>query len=414
MAVYIKQVSENSLASSNGIIPGWILLKINGNNINNFLDLQFYAAEPELIVELQDKKGNQTIIEIENDYESNLGIEIRAHSCRTCCNKCVFCFVDQMPPNMRNSLYVKDDDYVFSFVYGNFITLTNLTTTEFERIRNQRISPLYVSVHTTNPALHKKMLRYQLDFNIMEKLQQLAAADIQMHTQVVVIPGWNDGEELQRTLQQLTQLQVLSVGIVPVGLTKFRQQLPKIRNLNSKEAQAILQLSKKYPNVFCSDEIYLLADEKLPNTEFYEDFPQLENGIGMIRLLWDNWQANKQNFLVDINESSDKLVFITGKLVAPYIQKIVNEINNPFPNKARLKAVANNFFGQTVTVTGLLTATDILQQIELVEDEIAVFSSNLFNPDNYTLDGMSQKELKEKLGGKLLVVDEEFADWKFI
>jgi putative radical SAM enzyme (TIGR03279 family) len=414
MAVYIKRIAPNSLASNNGILPGWVLLKINGKNINNFLDLQFYAADPELIFLLQDEHGNEHIIEVENDFSTNLGIEIQFHSCRTCCNKCIFCFVDQMPQNLRQSLYVKDDDYVFSFVYGNFITLTNLSETDFDKIIEQRISPLYISVHTTNPVLHQKMLRYQFQFNILEKLQQLTAAGIQLHTQIVVVPEWNDGMELQQTLQQLTKLKVLSVGIVPVGLTRFRQNLPKIRNITSKEAKKILQLSKKFPNVFCSDEIYLLADQPLPSYQFYKDFPQLENGIGMLSLLLRNWRNSKQKFLQFIDDLPYKVVFITGKLVAEYIKNIVEEINEKIPQKARIKVVKNNFFGETVTVSGLLTATDILQQVKLAKDEIVAFSSNLFNSEFYTLDGMKQAELKKKLGNKLLIIDEEFVDWKLV
>ncbi|MDY6915277.1 MAG: hypothetical protein SVM86_03035, partial [Candidatus Cloacimonadota bacterium] len=194
MSVYIKSVRKNSLAAKAGLKKKFQLLSINENHINNFLDLQFYANEEILKIKFIDNNDNLEEVTIFKESETNLGIEIFSKKCRTCCNNCIFCFVDQMPSKMRKSLYLKDDDYVFSFIYGNFITLTNLSNIEFDRIIEQHISPLYISVHTTNPVLHKKMLRYKKkDFNILNKLKQLSAAGIQMHTQIVVVPGWNNG-----------------------------------------------------------------------------------------------------------------------------------------------------------------------------------------------------------------------------
>ena len=321
-----------------------------------------------------------------------------------------------MKPNFRKTLYIKDDDYRLSFVFGNYITLTNISETQLKRIINQKLSPLYISVQTTNPSLHKKMLRYKMEFKILNQLKILTKNGIKLHTQIVILPGWNDGNELHRTLKDLDSLgsSVLSIGIVPVGLTKFRKSLLQLKTVTPAQACELLKLAEKYPRTYCSDEIYLLAEKKIPEEDFYEDFPQLENGIGMIRLLLENWKDNKEDFISEIRELEHNFVFITGKLAYNHINLIANEINSALKNKIRVVEISNNFFGKTVTVTGLLSAEDIMSQINLKPHEIAVVSSNIFNQDGFTLDDISTKTLKNKLNGKLLIIDEEFSDWEFV
>jgi len=415
MAVTINDIIDGSLADKSKLNINDRIISINGNDINDFLDLQFYTADEILEIIYLDVSGKEHKIEIIQDWETPVGIIPREHKCRTCANDCIFCFVDQMPDNLRNTLYIKDDDYRFSFVFGNFITLTNLSDKDISRMIEQKLNPIYISVHTTNPVLHKKMLRYKHDFNIMEKLEFLSKNGIEFHTQIVVIPGWNDGKELESTLIDLTspKLNSLSVGIVPVGLSKFRNSLTQLSPANSKQAAQILKLSSGFPRTYCSDEIYLLANETIPPEDYYDDYPQLENGIGMIRLLLENWKLYKDEFISEIQTMNEKIVFITGKLAYSTILGISDDINKTLPNKTRTVKILNHAFGENVTVAGLLTASDILDQVNLEINEIPAFSSNIFNDDDLTIDGISKEKLKQLLGSQLLIINEEFDEWIF-
>lgn len=416
MPIKIKAISPDSLATERDILVDDLILEINGNPINDFLDLQFYGSDEHLLIKLKTPKGSLKKISIFQDWSKPLGIEPEMHQCRTCINNCIFCFVDQMRSGYRKSLYIKDDDYRLSFVYGNFITLTNFTDFHIQRIIQQKLSPLYVSVHSTNPQLHKKMLRYSRDFNILESLKQLVSGGIEIHTQIVIVPGWNDGEELDRSLRELNDLgeNILSIGIVPVGLTKFRNSLTSINPVNKEIASNILEIAGKYPRTFCSDEIYIKAESEIPDEDFYEGYPQLENGIGMSRMFLENWDFEKEDFLAEIKNINKKLLFITGKSAAITIQKIIDDINLSIPDKARIIAIQNDFFGPTVTVAGLLTSEDILSQIDLTEEEIPVICSCIFNDDDLTLDGVHIQDFKNKLGKSLLMIDEEFTSWEII
>ena len=415
MPITVNDIIIGSLADNSKLSIHDRIISINGNDINDFLDLQYHAADEILEIIYLDSSGIEHELEIVQDWETPVGIIPRDHKCRTCANDCIFCFVDQMPDNLRNTLYIKDDDYRFSFVFGNFITLTNLSDKDISRMIEQKLNPVYISVHTTNPVLHKKMLRYKHDFNIMEKLKFLSQNGIEFHTQIVVIPGWNDNKELESTLIDLTspELNSLSVGIVPVGLSKFRDSLTPLSPVNSMQAAQILKLSSGFLRTYCSDEIYLLANEKIPPEDFYDDYPQLENGIGMIRLLLENWKLNKNEFISEIQKIKEKIVFITGKLAYSTILGISDEINKILPNKTRTIKIINYTFGENVTVAGLLNASDILDQVKLEVNEISALSSNLFNDDDLTIDGMSKEKLKQMFGNKLLIINEEFDEWIF-
>ncbi len=415
MPIIINNIIGGSLADNSNLKINDRILSINGNEINDFLDLQFYTADEILEIIYLDNSGIEHKLEIHQNWETPVGIIPQQHKCRTCTNNCIFCFIDQMPDNLRNTLYIKDDDYRFSFVFGNFITLTNLSDKDLSRMIEQKLNPLYISVHTTNPVLHKKMLRYKHDFNIMEKLKFLSKNGIEFHTQIVVIPDWNDGKELENSLIDLTspELNSLSVGIVPVGLTKFRSSLTQLSPVNSKQAVHILKLSSKFPRTYCSDEIYFLANEEIPPEEFYDGYPQLENGIGMIRLLLENWKLNKDDFISDILSMTEKIVFITGKLAYSTISEISEEINQKYPRKTKVVKITNYAFGKNITVAGLLNTSDILDQVKLEKNEIPALSSNIFNEDDLTIDGMSKEKLRQLFDSKLLIINEEFEEWIF-
>ena len=412
MSLKIKKITADSLADKIGLNSGDTILEINNNPIEDFLDLQFYSADETLKFKYRSdsKILFKTIIQ---DWSLPVGIEPELHKCRTCTNNCIFCFVDQMSRGSRLSLNMKDDDYKLSFVYGNFITLTNLTDRDYQKIFAQHLSPLYISVHTTDTVLHKKILRYQQDFNIREKLQILSDNGIDLHTQIVVIPGWNDGEHLVKTLEDLSDpgYHILSIGVVPVGLTKFRKSLTALSTVTPKNACDIIDLTSNYPNTYCSDEFFLLANRDLPPEEYYNDYPQLENGIGMLRLFLTNWEINKNKFLIELKKLKYHPVFICGDLVQKYLQKISIEIELYTNKICRTQVINNEYFGKTVTVTGLLTGADIIAQTELKDNEIAVLSNGIFNPDGITLDNISKQEMYEKFGKRLIIIDEEFADW---
>ncbi len=416
MALRIKNIVLESWADELEIMPGERVISINHNNINDFVDLQFYGADEELVLEIQRLNGELEIFEISDYWAKPLGIIAEDHVCRQCINNCIFCFIDQMPPGQRESLYIKDDDHCFSFYYGNFITLTNLTQRDYDKIIEQHLSPLYISVHTTNPALHRQMLRYNREFDLMERLRFLSDNEVSFHTQIVVVPGYNDGLELIRTLDDLDNLgdNCLSIGIVPVGLTKYRQDLTALQPVTESEARRLLKVSADYTRTWCSDEIYIKAGRKIPASDFYDEYEQLENGIGMIRMMFNVWEDEKQHFLRDIKKITKKLVFISGELAAPFLERIAADINRKLPDMVRVQSIINNYFGEAVTVTGLLTWQDIRAQLHLAKDEMAVFCSNTFNSEGITLDGASQSDIIEELNGQIMIVDEEFMDWEVL
>ncbi len=417
MSLIVKKIEDNSLAAKYGIEVGDRLISINGKNINDFLDLQFYGADPQLKIVIRDKFGRLKELNIIQDWELPLGIEPEEHRVRTCANHCIFCFVDQMRPDLRKSLFIKDDDYRFSFVFGNFITLTNFSKNDYQKVVEQKLSPLYISVHTTNPILHKKMLRYDInDFNILDKLRFFSENNIDFHTQIVIVPDWNDKEELKRTLSDLSSehLNTLSIGIVPVGITKFRKNLNPIKRVDKSLAAELIEISKHYPKAYCSDEIYLLAEKEIPEENYYDDYPQLENGIGMIRLFLENWKYEKKAFVNFVNKIKKDIVFITGELFYTYMKKVADELNEIAKVKSRVIKIRNDYLGESVTVAGLLTATDIINQTDLAKNEIPAFSGNMFNTDDITLDNVSKSDLKKMLNSDLLIIDEEFAGWEMI
>jgi NifB/MoaA-like Fe-S oxidoreductase len=260
------------------------------------------------------------------------------------------------------------------------------------------------------------MLRYKHDFEILPTLRQLSQAGISFHTQIVVVPGWNDGPELERSLRELSapDINALTIGIVPVGITKFRESLTPISRVDGNQAAAVLDLASHYPKAFCSDEFYLLSQSPIPPAEFYDDFAQLENGIGMTRLLLDNWAEVQDDFCDDLALAGKRFVFVCGKLIQPVIQQIANQISQRTGLPVRVQTIDNQFLGSMVTVTGLLAAQDIFAQLQLAEDEVPVFSGGMFNDDLLTIDNVEQAAFPRHFGKAIMVVQEEFDDWEMV
>jgi len=421
MPLHVSNIVNSSPAKKLGIKPGAILFSINGNHIEDIIDYQFYILQSACEITFQNPNSDQETKTWRNTFKEPFGLEFESPECKQCINNCIFCFVDQMPSGMRESLYVKDDDYLFSYMFGNFITLTNLTERVINKVIERKISPLYISVHTTNPELHKKMMNYNRDFNIIETLKRLGDSDIKMHTQLVLVPDYNDKKELERSLRDLTdpKLNVSSIGIVPVGLTKYSEDLCKLRTFTSEECQEIITISEKikhetgFRNLFCSDEIFLNAQADIPQDSYYHEYEQIENGIGMVRKLWNNWEMNKERFFEQIEDLQLGVNFVTGVSGAKALNPIIDNLTDRFPGLSfRTTVVKNNYFGHSVTVTGLLTWKDIETQIRFDKGEIVAFSSNIFNHDDRTLDDISLGEIADIVEEEFLLIEELFDSWE--
>ena len=321
-----------------------------------------------------------------------------------CACNCIFCFVDQIHPDARASLKVKDDDFRLSFFHGNFITLSNLTNKDYERIIEQHLSPLYISVHNTNDTLRQKIMRYKKEIPVMEKLAFLAENGITLHTQIVLIPGWNDGVELERTVFDLSSLYpaVQSIGIVPVGLTKFRKNLTTLRKVSKVQAKEVILQSKKWRAQFqekygsgivsIADEFFLLADLPIPENDYYEGYPQIENGIGLVRDFIDNWDDYSDELIKQ--HRNKKLLFVTGVLFFPILKGLIDELNSKEDQKWKVVQVENKFLGKDVTVAGLLAGRDVKRAIQNEDYDVLLLPDEIFNVDGVTLDNYTIENLK--------------------
>lgn len=405
----ITGVDKRSVAQKHGLRAGDFLLSLNGEPVIDEIDYQALIAGDRVEMEIE-RDGKVQLIHIRKEEGEALGLhfgQTMALSPRTCHNNCVFCFIAQMPPKLRQTLYVKDDDWRYSLMMGNFVTLTNVNESEFDRIIRRKASPLYVSVHTTNPQLRCRMMNNRFAGDIMEKLTRLKEAGIRFHCQIVTCPGWNDGEELMRTLRDLRSLApaAQTVAMVPVGLTKFRDGLENLRCFTSEEAARLLDLIAPFQQecretlgttfAFPSDEFYCLAGREIPSEDWYENYPQIENGVGLLRKMESEIEeiaAFEKKF--DMDEPVEDKVYVipTGKSVTPHLKRWA-ETYAPANVKVRVITVPNRFFGETVTVTGLLTGGDILSALtpEAVEgaDEILLASSTLRHERDLFLDDMS-------------------------
>lgn len=420
MAVKIYDVTIGSHADKAGIKKGETLLSINSNEIVDVLDYRFYQVNRKLTLEVEDENKNVRTIEMTKGEYEEIGLEFetylmdKQHSCR---NKCIFCFIDQLPKGMRESLYFKDDDSRLSFLFGNYITLTNITEHEIDRIIKMHISPINVSVHTTNPELRCKMMNNRFAGDTLKYLKRFADAGITLNCQIVSCPGINDGDELVRTLTDLENLGVNMTAIVPVGLTRYRENLYPLVPYNKETAGQTIDIIEKMGDecvkkhgrriFFPGDEFYLLAEREIPSPEFYEDFSALEDGIGMIAYLTDDvgWKLEE----LDADESlCHKVTIACGEGVFPYMKRIMSMINEKFPNiTINTRAIKNNFFGGGVNVSGLVTGGDLIDQLrgDDLGDRLIIPSSMLRFENDLFLDDVSTDDVERDLGVTLVPVN---------
>lgn len=420
MAVKIFDVTTGSHADKAGIKKGETLLSINSNEIVDVLDYRFYQVNRKLTLEVEDEDKNVRTIEMTKGEYEEIGLEFetylmdKQHSCR---NKCIFCFIDQLPKGMRESLYFKDDDSRLSFLFGNYITLTNITEHEIDRIIKMHISPINVSVHTTNPELRCKMMNNRFAGDTLKYLKRFADAGITLNCQIVSCPGINDGDELVRTLTDLEALGVNMTAIVPVGLTRYRENLYPLVPYNKETAGQTIDIIEKMGDecvkkhgrriFFPGDEFYLLAERELPSPEFYEDFSALEDGIGMIAYLTDDvdWKLEE----LDADESlCHKVTIACGEGVFPYMKRIMSMINEKFPNiTINTRAIKNNFFGGGINVSGLVTGGDLIDQLrgDDLGDRLLIPSSMLRFENDLFLDDVSTDDVERELGVTLVPVN---------
>lgn len=421
MSTIITSVDRHSPAERAGIAAGEQLLTINGHEIIDVLDYRFYGYDTDCRLELREPSGAVRTVSLRKPEGRDLGLNfdtVLMDEMRSCANHCIFCFVDQMPPGMRQTLYFKDDDARLSFLQGNYITLTNLTDREAQRIIDLRISPINVSVHTTDPQLHCTMLGNKNALRSLDYIRAFCKAGIVMNGQIVVCPGWNDGDQLRRTLRDLTEMQFSSCSLVPVGITKYRQGLAKLRPVDAATAAEIIDIADEYGRenlerfgtrrFFCADELYLRAGRPLPRAEYYEGYRQLENGVGLMRSLEDDFLAGLAT--VDVPVRFSPFTIATGTAAAPFLQGLVQRAQADYPGlRGQVIAVENDFFGHTIDVAGLLTGQDISAQLRGRDlgDRVLIPIHMMRHGETVFLDDYTVERLSRELGVPVQVVDED-------
>ena len=405
----ITRVEAGSPAARNGLQEGDTLLSINGEEIIDQIDYQSLSARRHVILHIRKADGREWHTEIVKPAGRPLGLgfgESMELTPRVCRNKCVFCFIDQMPPGCRKSLYVKDDDWRMSLLMGNFITMTNMDDSEFDRVLRRRVSPLFISVHATEPDLRVKLMANPNAAKIMDRLNALKDRGIRFHCQIVLCPGLNDGVHLERTLETLYTLYpaAQSAALVPVGLTKYREGLYPLRPYTREEAQAVMAICEKWQQrflaqsatrfVFPSDEMICIAGHELPEEEYYENYPQIENGVGLMRQFLNGLIAASQK---GGSARPRRVILPSGVSIAPYLQKWIDTYG-PAGVEARVQPIQNRFFGETVTVTGLLTGRDILEQLDTRDaDEVILCNVTLREAGDLFLDDLPLADFRAAL-----------------
>ena len=410
--VEIKSVIRKSPADKAGIKGGDLLLKVNSHEINDFLDYQFYVEESSLKIEYEHKGSVKSVL-IKKDEYDDLGLEYETYLMdkeRRCKNKCIFCFIDQNPKGMRESIYFKDDDSRLSFLFGNYITLTNLSERDVERIIEMHITPVNISVHTMNKELRVKMMKNPKAGECLQIISYLAENGISINTQLVLCPGINDGDELRYSLQKLSELHpgVESIAVVPVGITKHRDGLFEMPQYTKETAADVIDIITEFGDKFkekfgtrlcyASDEFYLKAERPLPDAEYYEDYVQLENGVGMCTSFKDEFMSGLYDIADDTEER--KLSLATGEAAYPLIKELSDEVTKKFPNiKINVYKIENNFFGHTVTVAGLVTGRDLIDQLKGKElyDRLIIPDVMLRSEGDLFLDNISVEDVEEAL-----------------
>jgi len=429
----ISGVVPGSIAEDIGFEPGDALVSINGERPRDLIDYRFLCAEEELNLEVLDTLGQHHQISIEKDIDDELGLEFETalfDGLIQCNNRCPFCFIDQQPPGKRETLYLKDDDYRLSFLYGSYLTLTNLLPQEWERIERLRLSPLYVSVHATEPEVRSHLLKNPRAGQILKQLAWFQARRLQIHAQVVVCPGINDGAHLERTLRDLAQFHhgdvpaVISAAVVPVGLTRFRPQEDDLLPVTQSQAQTVIaqvqRLQQEFMQQFgtcfawLADEWFLIARQQVPPADHYEDYPQLGNGVGSIRQFLQRFEASAQSYLPAAVSSTRHYTWVVGNAVEHAFQPLVERLNQVEGLTVTMAALASDYWGRDITVTGLLTGHDLLQGLRgcSLGDAILLPAVMLKPSDTGNLaqtlflDDRSVAEVSHQLGCPILPVDD--------
>lgn len=428
MAVVIAAVEKGSYAKKAGIKPGETLVSINGNEILDVLDYRFYMTEEKLRLQLEDQDGKTREVVIKKQEYDDIGLDFDTYLMdkqQTCRNKCIFCFIDQMPKGMRESLYFKDDDARMSFLFGNYVTLTNLSDHDIDRIIKMHISPINISVHTTNPELRCRMMNNRFAGDSLRYMYRLAQAGIAINCQLVLCPGINDGEELERSLDDLGKLypSVQSIACVPVGLTDHREGLYPLEPYTPASAADVIRIidefsdrtKREYGARLCypADEFFLTAGIPIPEGAYYGDFNQLENGVGMLASMRDEFS---EALRLAENEpcKSGKLTIATGVAAAGFIDGLVDEAKKKWHNlDCTVYAVKNDFFGHKITVTGLLTARDLIAQLseKPLGDTLLLSSSMLRRDTDLFLDDLTVSDVEKALGVTVRVTDNDGFDF---
>ena len=423
----IKTVLPGSIASELELVPGDVLLSVNGKEIEDILDYHYLTNEEYLTVLVRKPDGEEWELEIEKEFEEDLGLEFTEElmdQYRSCRNQCIFCFIDQMPPGMRETLYFKDDDSRLSFLQGNYVTLTNMSDHDIRRIIRYRLEPINISFQTTNPQLRCKMLHNRFAGDALKKVDMLYQGGIEMNGQIVLCKGVNDGEELERSIRDLTAYLPLlkSVSVVPVGLSKYREGLYPLKPFTKEEAKEVLSVIHRWQEklytecgthfIHAGDEWYLLAGEEVPEAERYDGYLQLENGVGMLRLLLDEFRAGYESLTGDGRQA--KLSIATAKLAYPYIRRMAAKLEEKFPNvEIHVYCIRNDFFGEMITVSGLVTAQDIIAQLKDQElGERLLLPCNMLKADeDVFLDDYTVKEVADALQVSIHIVKSSGQDF---
>ena len=420
MSTVITSIDPHSPAEKAGITVGEQLLEINGHHIVDVLDYRFYGYDPVAVLRLA-KDGRERTVTIRKEEGRDLGLNFPTYlmdEMHRCANHCLFCFVDQMPPNMRPSLYIKDDDERLSFLLGNYTTLTNLSEREAQRIIDLHISPINVSVHATDPQLHCTLLGNKDAERSLEYIRRFCKAGIVMNGQIVVCPGWNDGDALRRTLRDLTDWQFSSCSLVPVGITKYRKGLAKLRPVEKDCAREIIAIAEEYGQenlrrygtrrFFCADELFLRAELPLPEEDYYEGYRQIENGVGMLRSLEQEFLSAMK--MEEPDAAPSPFTIATGVAAAPFMQMLVDKAKAYFPKlDAEVVAIENDFFGHTIDVTGLLTGQDIAKQLQgkVAGRRVLLTVHMLRHGETVFLDDYTVERLSHELGSPVQIVDDD-------
>lgn len=410
MPANVSGVVEGSIAEELGVNKGDVLLSIDNNVPQDMIDYNFLCKGELITVEIQKKNGEIEEIELEKDYDEDLGIIFESavfDKVKPCLNHCIFCFVDQQPEGLRDTLYVKDDDYRLSYLQGTYITTTNLTDKDKERIAKLHLGPFYISVHTTNPELRVKMLKNPNASKIMENLKWFNDNDIPFHAQIVLCPGYNDGKELDRTLKDLSKFKnnLLSVAIVPVGVTQFRKE--QLQTVDKKVAKETIEIANKYKNVYCSDEFFLKARVNIPDYKYYGNFSQLDDGVGSLRTIMDDFDSYKLPKKLSENLHIVFACSVAAKSAFEYISDKLNKIENL---KVDIYPVVSKYWGEGVTVAGLITSEDLINTVKGIKADYVIIPSIMLKPyTNLFLDGKSLDYVKEKSGQNFFLTHENYS-----